>query len=227
MTNKIEKLGRWAEKQFSSLCSEGGVIANKSEEDETGWDYLLEFPQAAVEGLPPDLQKIELSARAQVKSRERGKLVAELKLSNAHRFAAAPEPCFVVLAAATDGGHPVKFYAKHFWQDEIARTLKRLRQADYKSKPTNQQSFDVSFDEMDNHTDDLIQWMRQVVASSGSDYANLKRDLNENLGYEDGRFFGTVTFLNNDIEKFVDHSIGLDAKIELTNARLVDRRFGI
>lgn len=227
MTNKIEKLGLWAEKKFSILCSEGGITANKSDEDDTGWDYLLEFPQAAVKGLPPDLQKIELSARAQVKSRERGKLIAKLKLSNAHRFAAAPEPCFLILAAATDGRHPVKFFAKHFWREDIARTLKRLRQADHKSKPTNRQSFDVSFNDADDHTDDLVQWMRQVVASGGSDYAERKRELNKNLGYENGQFFGTITFLSNDIEKFVDHSIGLNAKIELTNARLVDRRFGI
>ncbi|WP_323799904.1 hypothetical protein [Parasphingorhabdus sp.] len=227
MTSKIERLGPWAEKSFSTLCSEFGVIANKSEEDETGWDFLLEFPQATIIDLPPDLQKIELSARAQIKSRERGKLVARLKLSNAHRFAASPEPCFVILAAATDGGHPVQYYAKHFWKDEIERTLKRLRQADQKNKPTNMQSLNISFDETDNHTQDLIPWIRRMITNRNTDYARQKQELNRNLGYEDGRIFGTFTFRGSDIGKLVDHSIGLNAEIEMSKVRMVDRRFGI
>lgn len=227
MTKPIKNLGRWAEDQFAAFCSEAGVTANRSQVDETGWDFLFELPAPRAKFAPPDLQRIETTARAQVKSRLKGALSTELKLSNARRFAALPEPCFVILAAATNGGHPVRFYAKHFWQDEIERTLKRLREADHKSKPIHKQSLTITFDEQDDHTDDLIVWITSTIAAVGSDYAGQKRRLNESLGYEKERFTGSITFLAADLEKLIDHSIGLDVDIDVLNARMVDRRFGI
>ncbi|MGB7409187.1 MAG: hypothetical protein WA908_11840 [Pontixanthobacter sp.] len=227
MSNKIEDLGDWAEDRFALYCSQAGVVANKSSKDRTGWDYLLEFAQANSTSLPPDLHKKEAAARAQVKSRKRGKLSATIKLDNAHRFAASPDPCFIVLAAATDGAEPVRFYAKHFWKPEIERTLKRLRQAESKSKPVHKQSFSVVFDKEDDHTDDLIEWMRGIASQDRTAYSAEKQKLNKTLGYEDGNAVGTVTFALDDFEAFVDHSIGLTPKINLTHVRMVDRRFGI
>lgn len=223
----IVDLGDWAENRFALYCSQAGVVANHSIKDRTGWDYLLEFSQVNPPTAPPDHHKPEMTARVQVKSRERGKLSASLKLDNAHRFAASPDPCFVVLAAATDGGEPVRFYAKHFWKPEIERTLKRLRQSEGKSKPVHKQSFSVGFCEEDDHTDDLIGWMRRIASQDRTAYSAEKQKLNRILGYEDGSPVGTVTFALDDLEAFVDHSIGLTPKINLTNIRMVDKRFGI
>lgn len=227
MSNKIEDLSDWAEDRFALYCSQAGVVANKSSRDRTGWDYLLEFLQVNSASLPPDHHKPEMTARVQVKSRERGKLSATIKLDNAHRFAASPDPCFVVLAAATDGGEPVRFYAKHFWKPEIERTLKRLRQAESKSKPVHKQSFSVAFGKEDDHTDDLIEWMRGMTSQDRAAYSAEKQKLNKTLGYEDGNPVGTVTFALDDLEAFIDHSIGLTPKINLTHVRMVDKRFGI
>ena len=227
MGNKIVDLGDWAEDRFALYCSQAGVVANKSSKDRTGWDYLLEFAQVNSSTVPPDHQKRELAARVQVKSRERGNLSASLKLDNAHRFAASSDPCFVVLAAATDGGEPARFYAKHFWKPEIERTLKRLRQAESKSKPVHKQAFSVAFKEEDDHTDDLIEWMRGITSQDRAAYSAEKQKLNKTLGYEEGSPVGTVTFALDDLEAFVDHSIGLTPKINLTHVRMVDKRFGI
>lgn len=227
MSNKIENLGDWAEDRFALYCSQAGVIANKSNKDRTGWDYLLEFSQMNSANLPPDHHKPEMTARVQVKSRERGKLATTIKLDNAHRFAASPDPCFVVLAAATDGGEPVRFYAKHLWKPEIERTLKRLRQAESNIKPVHKQSFSVAFKKEDDHTDDLIEWMRGISLQDRAAYSAEKQKLNKTLGYEEGGTVGTVTFALDDLEAFVDHSIGLTPKINLTHFRLVDKRFGI
>ena len=224
---KIEDLAGWAEDRFALYCSQAGVVANKSSKDRTGWDYLLEFAQSNPTTAPPDLHKPEMTARVQVKSRERGKLSASLKLDNAHRFAASPDPCFVVLAAATDGGEPVRFYVKHFWKPEIERTLKRLRQAETKSKPIHKQTFAITFDKDDHHTDDLIEWMQSIASRDRQAYSVEKQKLNRELGYEEGRHVGTITFAMDDLEAFVDHSIGLTPRINLTNIRIVDKRFGI
>ncbi|MGJ8537134.1 MAG: hypothetical protein ACSHW2_08260 [Parasphingopyxis sp.] len=227
MRRNIKNLGDWAEDRFALYCSQAGVVANKSNKDRTGWDYLLEFAQVNSAGLPPDQHKPEMTARVQVKSRERGTLSTTIKLDNAHRFAASPDPCFVVLAAATDGGEPVRFYAKHFWKPEIERTLKRLRQAESKSKPVHKQSFSVAFKEEDDHTDDLVEWMREIASQDRTAYSAEKQKLTKTLGYEEGSPVGTVTFAHDDLEAFVDHSIGLTPKINLTHVRMVDKRFGI
>lgn len=121
----------------------------------------------------------------------------------------------------------MRFYAKHFWRDEIERTLKRLREADHKSKPIHKQSLTITFDDRDDHTDDLIEWITSAIAALGSDYAGQKRRLNESLGYEKERYTRSITLLAADLEKLIDHSIGLDVDINVLNARMVDRRFGI
>lgn len=227
MRNKIEDLGDWAEDRFALFCSQAGVVANKSNKDRTGWDYLIEFPQENSASAPPDLHKKEATARAQVKSNEKGRLKARLKLSNAHRFAASPDPCFVILAAATNGGEPVQFYAKHFWKDEIERTLKRLRESERKEKPTNQQWLNLTFTDADCHTDDLIDWMREIVTQDREQYSAEKQRLNRTLGYEEGGFVGNVTFATKDLQALIDHSIGITPKIEVHHIRMVEKRFGI
>lgn len=225
---KIEDLGDWAEDRFALYCSQAGVIANKSNKDRTGWDYLLEFPQPNSGSVPPDLHKTEATARAQVKSNEKGKPKTRLKLSNAHRFAASPDPCFLILAAPTNGGEPVRFYAKHFWKPEIERTLKRLRESEKKGKPPNQQWLNITLSEADDHTHDLIEWMRSIVLSqSRATYSNEKHRLNMTLGYEDGQYVGTVTFAQNKLETFVDHSIGLTDHMDVEHMKMVEKRFGI
>lgn len=227
MRKPIKNLGRWAEDQFATFCSEADVKANRSQVDETGWDFLLEFPAPVSKAAPPDLQRIEATARAQVKSKRNGVPSTTLKLTNARRFAAHPEPCFVILAAASQGGHPVRFYAKHFWREEIERTLKRLREAEQQPRPLNKQSITITFDEADEHSDDLIEWMARTIAEMGSNYALDKRNLNENIGYGKVRYTGTMTLLSKDLDNLIDHSIGLNVDVNVLNARMVDRRFGI
>ena len=227
MTEEIKNLAAWAEKHFDSLCSAARVTSNRSNEDATGWDFLLEFPSAQILRLPPDLQAVERAARAQVKSKRSGKPVATLKLSNARRFAAVPEPCFVVLMLASAGKHPVRIFAKHFWKDEIGRTLKRLREADHIATPVNRQTLSLAYGDADDHTTDLLAWMSRIVGQGNREYAAKKRHLNDSLGYDDGRVIGTFTLLYDDIQKLVDHSIGLDVNVDVTNVRIVDKRFGI
>jgi len=40
----IKRLARFAETSFASLCAAAGALCHQSQEDENGWDYLVEFP---------------------------------------------------------------------------------------------------------------------------------------------------------------------------------------
>src|SRR3954469_8928034 len=205
MGDAIVDLDSWAEDKFAGLCSSAGVTRNKSVQDRTGWDYLVEFPPANMRGVPADLRPTEVSAPVQVKSKRLGRPSVTLKLSNALRFAKDPLPCFVVLFLATSGSEPVRIFARHFWDQEIGQALLRAREAHAKGRDDlNKLSMTVSFGVQDEHSSDLIAWMAATSATRGDRYAEAKVDLARSLGFEDGFIHGNIQFEANDIEALVD-----------------------
>jgi hypothetical protein len=224
----ITDFAEWAEDRFSGLCSFAGVTRNKSGQDRTGWDYLIEFPPAKMPDIPADLHPAEKSARVQIKSKRSGPASAPIKLSNALRFAKDQLPCFVVLFLASNGSEPVRIFCKHFWQDEIGQSLKRARKAHAENKQDlNKQTVTLSFDASDEHTHDLIVWMAQTVEKFGENYADAKATLVRTLGFEQGRFHGNIQFKLQDLQAFVDHQIGLTPGAPPLVVSVKEKRFGI
>lgn len=226
-TPPIIDLSEWAEDDFSKQCARAGVTRNKSRQDRTGWDYLVEFAAKAVAGVPADLQPVGVSARVQVKSKEKAPPFVDLKLSNALRFAKEPMPCFLVLYQASDGGEPVRIFARHFWSDEIAIALKRAPKADQKGRTDlHKLTVRYSFTEQDEHTDDLVAWLEAAVAGRMR-YAEEKMALVATIGFEDGAIHGNLSFAAEDLQALIDHQIGLSDTAPTVAVTLVQRRFGI
>lgn len=164
----------------------------------------------------------------QVKSKKRAPPNVQIKLTNAYRFAKAGEACFVVLFLASDGGYPVRVYSRRFGEELIGRTLKRARELDQAGETNLHKKFlTITFEDADEHGDDLLAWMRQTQDELGTDYAAAKKRLTESLGFEDGRIFGSIKFLVSDLGELVDHTIGLSENAPVEHVRFVDRRFGI
>lgn len=228
-SKSITDLADWAEDCFSGLCSFAGVTRNKSGQDRTGWDYLIEFPVAKMPNVPADLRPAEQSARVQIKSKRSGRPIVTMSLSNALRFANDPLPCFIVLFLANDGRQPVRIFAKHFWQDEIGRSLKRARKAhaDGKEDHLNKQTVTINLGSLDEHTNDLVSWMMETIAQCGAIYAEAKANIVRSVGFEEGRFHGLIEFKVDDLQAFVDHQIGLHPRAPPLVVRLKERRFGI
>ncbi len=162
----------------------------------------------------------------QVKSKARGAPVVKLKLSNALRFAKDPGPCFLVLFLASEGGEPVKIFARHFWERELSAVLRRGRQAG-ESADLHTQTISFSFSDDDDHTSDLIAWMQATLGGIGDRYADLKSNMVRTLGLDDGWIHGSIAFDVADLEALVDHQIGLPSPAPLTNVTIKQRRFGI
>ncbi|MCH4269665.1 MAG: hypothetical protein LKF80_14805 [Brevundimonas sp.] len=224
----IIDLGEWAESRFSTLCAAEGVTRNKASQDRTGWDYLVEFAPNELPGLPPDMQPAGASARIQVKAKGKGRPTASLRLSNALRFAKAPEPCFVVLFLAVDGAEPARIFARHFWTDLIGETLKRARRAEADGRTRlNVLGLPLTFMEEDEHTDDLLPWMRAQIEGVGGLYAEKKNVIAQTIGMEDGGIRGEFSIDISDWEAVVDHQIGLRAEAPVTHVTIRQSRFGI
>ncbi|MEG3170211.1 hypothetical protein U1737_18650 [Sphingomonas sp. LB3N6] len=223
----IIDIAEWAEDDFSARCARAGVTRNKSRQDRTGWDYLVEFPASEVAGVPADLQPVETPASVQVKSKRKGRPFVDLKLSNALRFAKNAVPCFLVLYQATEGSEPIRVFSRHFWTDEIALALKRGRQADVDNRSDlHKLTVRYSFSESDDHTHDLVEWLASTVAGR-TRYAEEKLALVATLGFEDGAIHGSLSFAADDLAALIDHQIGLLDSAPTVNVTLVQRRFGM
>lgn len=223
----IADLGEWAEDDFSGRCSRAGVTRNRSRQDRTGWDYIVEFPPREIAGVPADLQPVGMSARVQVKSKQKGRPYVDLKLSNALRFAKDPMPCFLVLYQASEGGEPVRIFARHFWSEEIGIALRRARKADEEGRADlNKLTVRYSFSDEDEHDVDLVAWLESAIAGRMR-YAEEKLALVTTLGFEEGGIHGNLSFAAEDLEALIDHQIGLRDAAPAVNITITQRRFGI
>lgn len=222
----IVDLGEWAESHFSSLCAGAGVSRNKSVQDRTGWDYIVEFPAEPIPRLPADLQPLGPSARVQVKSKRHGRPVVRVKLSNALRFAKAEDPCFVVLFLENPDDQTVQIFARHFWTDLIASSLERGRAADG-STALNRQMLTIAFRPEDDHTDDLLAWMLAEISRVGGAYSLKKTAIAQTIGMEGDGIHGVISFEDIDWAQLVDHQLGLAADCPVANVVINQRRFGI
>lgn len=220
---------RLAEDIFRSMCSEGGVVANRVEDDSNGWDFFVEYPAAASDR-PADISEPGLSCLVQIKSNRTGGRSCQMKLSNALRFARKPHPCFVVLMVFEPDGRTVKgIYLRHFWKTEIAAALKGGRQAHADGQTSlNRLKFPMHFSDGDFlPKESVVDAIAAQIRSVGPQYEAQKVRFGGAVGYEDG--YGTATFnvLSTATENFVDVMLGLSESVSLKDFVAHERRFGI
>jgi hypothetical protein len=221
----IQRLPQYAEHHFAVLCASAGVVCNASLEDECGWDFFLQFPPERTPTRPADMQPPGPEALVQVKSTRSRPLTARLKLSNAFRAAQAAQPCFVVLVVPSDQG--TRTYATHFWQDEIARTLRRVRLVEQAGETTFHKKFlELRLDEADRHDQDLLEWMRATISAVKPSYAVEKARIAMTVGHEDG--FGVMKMtMEGTADDLLDLHLGLIDELQIRKMRYVPERFGI
>jgi hypothetical protein len=220
----IKRLPQFAELYVAALCASSGVVCNKADQDECGWDLFLQFPAKRTPGCPADMQLAGPEALVQVKSTRSEPLTARMKLSNALRLAQANQPCFVVLVLA--GTDTPRVYARHFWEPEIARTLKRVRLAERDGEPSfNRLYIDFRMTEADAH-DDPIGWMRRTIEMVKPNYTAEKARIATSIGHEDGFGSMKLTF-EGSAQDLLDLQLGLIDSLPVQRGRYVPQRFGI
>ena len=222
------KLGRMGEKKFSDLCSQQNATCNKSDEDDHGWDYIVEAELDHQSKLPADLRDGVIRSLIQVKTTRGHKRVAKVKLSNALKAIQTDLPCFLTLVVF-DGNEVEGFYVRHFWKDEIERTLKRAREAHRDNQDDLHKIYlQFSLEGLENVQSNLIEALCEQVSKRGKNYAQEKKKLRESVGYSEARAIGKFTFDNGVTAKdIVDWQLTDDAQLPLSNFDMKDMRFGI
>src|SRR5262245_15394619 len=90
-----KRFWRVVETMLPPLCAKADAFCHEVQEDETGWDYMIEFPLKPYAG-PADMRPPPSCAYVQVKSTtQEDNMVCSVKLSNALRAAESPYPWFI------------------------------------------------------------------------------------------------------------------------------------
>ena len=222
-----QRSGRPAQDEFKLLCSRAGLTCNGSEEDDHGWDFIVEIPAPSTHDLPADKVPALKQVLVQVKSTEGSSATTRLKVSNALKFAKAELPCFVILFHECSDGRR-RIYAYHFWEELIERALKRGREVSAAHKLPHKTTMNISFSDRDEHSGDLIAWMRATVNALPKEYGREKQALYETLGYGERNYRAEVIFGPLEgVEELVDHQLGLTDSLPVLHIKLIDSRFGI
>jgi hypothetical protein len=228
MPGVIADLPNWAESLFATLCAEHALTCNKAQQDRFGWDYIVELDRERLPERPYDEQQGSATGRVQVKSKTGGKPSALLKLSNALRFVKEANPCFVLLVWRPKDGTGVQLFARHFHKDLMAAALKRAREADRDAEEAlHKVRLAIPFRAEDDHTEDLIPWMKSILLDSGDRYSAEKLGLDKTLGYEAPTVSGTISFKASELQSFVDHSVGLKDEVAVDRVEIRTHRFDI
>lgn len=222
------QLGRMAEGRFKTLCADAGFTCNPSIEDDHGWDFLVEYIPKGDARLPADKRPGPRRVLVQVKSTQSRTPRTRLKVSNGLKLTNSELPCFLVLFHWPRSGEDEKIYAKHIWAETMRPSLQRGRELTKTNSPTNQARLTMNFDEADDHTLDLADWIEATVEEIGTDYGERKRRLRNTLGYEGGLYRADVVLGPlHGIEDIVDHQLRIKERLPVTRFKLVDPRFGI
>lgn len=219
--------GRSGEKRFSLLCSDLGITCNESVEDEHGWDHVLEFPHAALHGIPADLQHRLPPVFVQTKSHPGGGRSVRMKLSNAVSLALSPNPCFVVLMTLVPGSVTPTWHAAHIWGPLLKRIMKRAREESRDGLAVEEfhtRTFGFTMTEENLQEErKLLPWIERTIRSVGRDYAAAKAALSPPPALVGELKIGPL----GSVAELMDHMIGLTTQIPVESVTMGQRRFGV
>ena len=221
-----QRMGRAAEDAFKHLCSRAEITCNRSDEDDFGWDFIVEIPLRPPVGTPLDKWPGAVPVFVQVKSTGGVERSIAIKVRNARQFARKPAPCFMVLFHDIGGGERV--YARLFGEADTERTLRRARELSIEGREEHKAEITFRFADEEEHTDDLLDWMAEYVEALGEGYGAEKVRLAETVGYGEGNYRATLTFTGSrGLDDFADLLLGVKDQLELSHFTLSDLRFGL
>ncbi|SDA35730.1 hypothetical protein [Sphingomonas sp. NFR15] len=228
-----ERLGRAGERTFETLCELAGLFPNKSFlVDATGWDYVVEFPMAALgenktlDQRRPDACVVQLKSTA-----GRGNHRVKLKLSAIDRLAKDPRPALIIVFRMRKDGTLIGGTLVHLIGDELAYVLRRLREAQARGRlDINHVEVSYDYERAGVHfgpaAADLRIALETACGEDSAAYVQGKQWQLETLGYEDGHYVANLRVWVEGPEHLNDMLLGL-RPLKPDKVDAWDRRFNI
>jgi hypothetical protein len=228
------KLGAMGECRFAAWCAEVGLTANKSNEDDKGWDYFVEFPFLADNNKSVDMQLSPIKCQVQVKSTDttdRKKVsVKNIELSNLRYLVNVPMPAFIIFIEYSGLQEPTQAFLVHIDEYIIGKVLKRLRKSenDGKSNKLNKMTLTINYDESHELPSLDGKGLKQAIekyVGDMSSYVDKKQAILKTIGFDERPVRLTFNLDKKELINFIEASIGLDNKIELNDFKTDCIRF--
>jgi len=222
--NRNVKLGKLGEKTFDAWCTSVELVANKSNEDEMGWDFYVEFPFKKSGSTPMDMQPTPIECKIQVKATRKHDKKIDIEVSNLFRLIRTLMPVFICIFEFDEKDQVISAYLIHIWEDIIGKTLKRVRELDVSGEgdELNKKTIAIRYgnDESMKIIDgkSLLQAIEICVPDGIEKYLERKKEFLSNLGFEDGGgdFKFTLTGEKN-LEDFLDMALGIKKSVKIDN----------
>ncbi|MGL5487814.1 MAG: hypothetical protein ACRDC6_16230 [Shewanella sp.] len=229
----MRDLGLMGERIFTYWCAESGLIANGSQVDRTGWDYLVEFPfQSSLSAI--EIHKPAFECKVQVKATDKQDKKLPITLSNLRRLVTAQIPAFIVFIEF-DGKEDVqRAYVVHVDKELISKVLKRIHEVEQSDSENNlnKRTITIHYDESNlldipNGTK-LKECLIKHIGHDLSKYISYKRSHLESTGFENGSM--QITFTadgEQNLRTLIDVSLGIQDTVEVSKFIGTSTRFGI
>lgn len=231
----MRDLGTMGESQFLNWCAEAGLVANKSNVDRNGWDFIVEFP-LELNFTGTNIHKAPHECRVQVKATDQRSRKIQIGLANLKRLATAPTPSFFVFIEYDGQATPQRAFVVHLDQGLIHKILKSVHEKK-SAQPNveinlNRYKTTIKYDEKNlievSSGNGLKEKLFQYIGADFDEYVAQKIQFLKKVGYE--KDSGEVSFTimgHEDARNFVDISLGSKAKVQVHNIRGFVSRFGL
>jgi len=188
----MRDLGTMGEMTFASWSAQVGV-ANKSDNDKTGWDFIfeniIETDTDQLSNDPIDKLPTPLKCFIQVKSTDNKLEDQAISLSHCQRFIGSGDPVFILVLEFDGFTECQRAYLIHVGNDYIRKIKKRLREINSSDiHKLHKMTITFSYTEQDKLPSlngvGLQQAISHYVGSRPELYAKNKLEYAEKVGYE-------------------------------------------
>lgn len=214
-------VGDLGEAEFDRWCIKANVVANQTQRDRKGWDFIVELPAT-----DPRFRHDEITAKVQVKATKHGAQGAHIKLDNLARMATDPMPWFVLYYAFDSAGEIEATHMVHVDERIIANAHDVI--AAESSGELHRRKIQVKWEPTDqiDHANPraLLQRLTDSVGGSMYDYSENKARWNTKALTR--RISGSLSFPgshNEAYERLADLAVGLVEELPVEITKMIDR----
>lgn len=229
----MRDVGRMGESAFSMWCAGGGLIANSSQVDKTGWDFIVEFPFTSSLS-PMEVHKSAHTCMVQVKSTDKQDRKLPITLSNLRRLATAQMPTFFAFIEFDNKDYAQRVFIVHMDNELVSQILKRLHEIEQGDESTelNKKTKTIKYGDEnllgEINGQSLRQTLQKYIGDDYSQYVHSKSRFLETSGFESGAYDITFTTVGEEnTKKLFNMTLGIKDQVEITSVLGTLTRFGI
>ena len=237
----MRKIGKIGEKILSLWATNAGATCiSSTEDDEKGWDYLLEFsyndsPSTQENDFAESLVE-EVCAFVQVKSTANNNKAIPIELQHLKRHIEKPSPVFFLIFEFEKKATPQRAYLVEVGKNLMEQVLKKIRLAESKKlKKIKKMTMNLKYGE-EHRLDELsgaglLKKIREYCKPNPKEYSKRKLQMLSTLGYGERPVTFKVTFQEDDPQKrvkdLIAFSLGELDSIPISKFESFETRFGI